>query len=370
MFTRAQLLLLALVTAAAGCLVAFRLASPELEQQFARVEAAYSSADTATRLDRLHGKLLDTSTALEAMNGDAQLSLDHLSHIHPSIAALAEQAEREKEAYEQQKQAVDAAVVESGKQTKAANDTLDTMLSKLLGKPVGQTFADSATVKVYSLQEAGYRGYMAKVKLHDPKAVKLVLSGDTVGHRGETTSAAAKRTKALLAINAGGFAKGDDGLLYPMGITVVDGVVKTYYRTDLSMIGFNSSGNLVGGDVTSREEIADLDIQQGATFVPTLLKGGKKLDIPSRYAGRKEPRTLIGHFSNGDLLFVVIDGRQKESSGVTLEEAQDKLLEFNVRDAYNLDGGGSSSFVYNGKVMNSPSDGQERRVVSNFIIAP
>ena len=368
MFTKVQLLLLALVTAAAGCLVAFYLASPELEQQLSHM--GNDGGEAASRLDHLHEGLTDISAEFELMNGDAQLSLDFLSQIRPSIAALAEQATRDRELYEQQRQAVDAAVVESGQQTQAANDTLDTMLSKLLGKPVGQTFADSATVKVYSLQEAGYRGYMAKVKLHDPKAVKLVLSGDKVGHRGETTSASAKRTQAVLAVNAGGFARGDDGLLYPMGITVVDGEIKTYYRTDLSMIGFNSSGNLVGGDVSSREEIADLDIRQGATFVPTLLKGGKKLDIPSRYAGRKEPRTLIGHFSNGDLLFVVIDGRQKESSGVTLEEAQDKLLEFNVRDAYNLDGGGSSSFVYNGKVMNSPSDGQERRVVSNFVIVP
>jgi exopolysaccharide biosynthesis protein len=69
-------------------------------------------------------------------------------------------------------------------------------------------------------------------------------------------------------------------------------------------------------------------------------------------------------------LFIVIDGRQKGSSGVTLEEAQSKLLEFNVRDAYTLDGGGSSTFVYKGKVLNNPSDGSERQVVSNFVIVP
>jgi exopolysaccharide biosynthesis protein len=56
--------------------------------------------------------------------------------------------------------------------------------------------------------------------------------------------------------------------------------------------------------------------------------------------------------------------------GVTLEEAQSKLQEFNVRDAYNLDGGGSSTFYYDGKILNRPSDGRERRVTTNIVIIP
>ena len=89
--------------------------------------------------------------------------------------------------------------------------------------------------------------------------------------------------------------------------------IKTFYQTDLSFIGFNDKGNLVGGDVTSKEQIAKMNIIQGATFIPTLLKNGKKSTIPKAYAKTKQPRTLIGHFSNGDLLFIVIDGRQKEA---------------------------------------------------------
>jgi exopolysaccharide biosynthesis protein len=67
----------------------------------------------------------------------------------------------------------------------------------------------------------------------------------------------------------------------------------------------------------------------------------------------------------------VIDGRRQGwSVGVTLEEAQDKLLEFKVRDAYNLDGGGSSTFYYDGKVLNRPSDGRERVVTTNIVVLP
>lgn len=307
--------------------------------------------------------------AYREIDAAAELSKSQLADIKTILAELSENAKRETETDADQKLAVDAVVAVSKAHTKETGDVLDTVLSNILGKPVGQTFGKRANIKVFSLKEAGYRGYMAKVKLHDPDAVRLVLAGDKVGSKGETTSAAAERTDAVLAINAGGFAR-QDGLLYPMGITVVDGEIKTFYSTELSFIGFNKSGNLVGGEITTREQIKELGIVHGATFVPTLLKDGNKLDIPKKWKNKKEPRTLIGHFSNGDLLFIVIDGRQKESSGVTLEEAQEKLLEWNVRDAYNLDGGGSSTFVYKGKVLNSPSDGSERKVVSNFIITP
>ena len=68
---------------------------------------------------------------------------------------------------------------------------------------------------------------------------------------------------------------------------------------------------------------------------------------------------------------IVIDGRQNDwSIGVTLETLQDKLLELGVKEAYNLDGGGSSAMYYNGKILNQPSDGKERPVVNNIVIMP
>lgn len=198
----------------------------------------------------------------------------------------------------------------------------------------------------------------------------MVLANDQVPSNGETTSQAAKRSGAVLAVNAGGFAS-QNGKIYPMGITVVDGEVVTFFDTTLSFIGFNKEGNLVGGDVTSREQIKEMGVLQGASFLPTLLKDGKRQLIPSKWANTRHPRTLIGHFTNGDLFFMVIDGRREGwSAGVTLEEAQGKLLEFNIQDAYNLDGGGSSTFYYNGEVLNKPSGGQQRRVTTSIVVLP
>lgn len=279
-------------------------------------------------------------------------------------------AKAEKEHYEGQRTIVEALVEKSKTERKNTSEILDKILAGILGEPIGQTFGKNANLKVYSLKEAGYRGYMAKVRLLNPRAAKIALANDQLVGKGETTSKAAKRTNAALAVNAGGgFYR--DGKLHALGINVIDGKILTYSTGDYSFIGFNESGNLVGGRVSSKAELEKLNVVHGASFLPTLLKNGKKQSIPKDWANTRQPRTIIGHFTNGDLLIIVIDGRRQGwSSGVTLEEAQDKLLEFNVRDAYNLDGGGSSTFYYNGKVLNKPSDGKERLVPSNLVIMP
>jgi exopolysaccharide biosynthesis protein len=81
--------------------------------------------------------------------------------------------------------------------------------------------------------------------------------------------------------------------------------------------------------------------------------------------------TVLGQYPNGDLFFIVVDGRRSNwSKGISLEEMQVTLMRLGVMEAFNLDGGGSSSFVFEGKVMNKPSDGKERPVATNIVILP
>ena len=76
-------------------------------------------------------------------------------------------------------------------------------------------------------------------------------------------------------------------------------------------------------------------------------------------------------YPNGDLFFIVVDGRQSNwSNGITLEEMQILLLRLGVMEAFNLDGGGSSTFVYDGKVLNKPSDGSSRKLATNIVVLP
>ena len=69
------------------------------------------------------------------------------------------------------------------------------------------------------------------------------------------------------------------------------------------------------------------------------------------------------------LLLVAVDGRQPGYSvGMTLEELAHFFLKLGAVDAMNLDGGGSTTMVIGGEVVNSPSDGRERPVGSALLV--
>ncbi len=81
------------------------------------------------------------------------------------------------------------------------------------------------------------------------------------------------------------------------------------------------------------------------------------------------PRSALAVMPNGDVLFVVADGRQSNySAGLTLGELALFLVKQGARDAMNLDGGGSTTLVVGGGLVNRPCDGCERRV-SNALLA-
>lgn len=83
----------------------------------------------------------------------------------------------------------------------------------------------------------------------------------------------------------------------------------------------------------------------------------------------RAPRTAVGVTATGDLVIAAVDGRSAvESVGLTLSELADLMRELGAQDALNLDGGGSTAFVLEGKLMNKPSDGSERPVSNALLI--
>ena len=82
------------------------------------------------------------------------------------------------------------------------------------------------------------------------------------------------------------------------------------------------------------------------------------------------PRTAIAVIDELHYLFVVSDGRTNESQGLSLYELASYLQTKGAQTAYNLDGGGSSTMVFNGEVVNNPTSGGERikeRSVSDIV---
>ena len=81
-----------------------------------------------------------------------------------------------------------------------------------------------------------------------------------------------------------------------------------------------------------------------------------------------EPRTVLG-YNDQKLILIVVDGRQPGySTGMSLYELSTILVELGATEAINLDGGSSSTFIVDGKVVNRPSGQQERDVLSAVFI--
>jgi exopolysaccharide biosynthesis protein len=101
---------------------------------------------------------------------------------------------------------------------------------------------------------------------------------------------------------------------------------------------------------------------------PLLLLRGQRLEEPEKesisrvFFLARHPRTAAGVRADGTLLFVTVDGRRPEESvGMSLPELTDLMLELGCVSAINLDGGGSTTMVIDGRIVNRPSGGSARR---------
>lgn len=87
------------------------------------------------------------------------------------------------------------------------------------------------------------------------------------------------------------------------------------------------------------------------------------------FVNARHPRTMIGRDADGDTWLVTVDGRQPDHSvGMTLPELTAFARRLGLVDALNLDGGGSTTMVVKGKVVNRPSDPFGARPVSDAIV--
>jgi len=104
-------------------------------------------------------------------------------------------------------------------------------------------------------------------------------------------------------------------------------------------------------------------VRDGKVSVETEREGGKN------FAQVRHPRTAVGFSADPAKIFLVtVDGRQAESDGMTLYELADFMIFLGCAQALNLDGGGSTTMVVRGKVVNKPSDVAGERPVTNALL--
>ena len=201
--------------------------------------------------------------------------------------------------------------------------------------------------------------YLADVQLKDPDLLKTGLAGDSFGRNlAEVTSSIAERNGAVFAINGDYYGFREKGYVMRGAYLYRKASNPRYpYGEDL-VIWKDGSFEIVNEAAVTAQELADKGAREIFSFGPALVNQGKVQVFAGEEVERAQttnPRTAIGILENGHYLMVVSDGRTVESRGLSLFQLAELMRDEGCQIAYNLDGGGSSTIWFNGKVLNKPT---------------
>ena len=198
--------------------------------------------------------------------------------------------------------------------------------------------------------------YVADVILSSAEYLKTAFAKDSYGRNvTETTSAIAERKNAILAINGDYYGAQEKGFVLRNGVLYRSQADKD--QEDL-VIYKDGSFEIIEEKNSSAEAILDKGAEQILSFGPALVVNGQITVDKDDEVGKamaSNPRTAIGIIDELHYLLVVSDGRTNQSEGLSLYELAEFMQSLGVDIAYNLDGGGSSTMVFNGEVINNPT---------------
>ena len=232
------------------------------------------------------------------------------------------------------------------------------------------TYSDgniSVQLSTYRLSETTV--YVADVRLSSADYLRTALAENSYGRNiTEKTSSMASSVNAILAIN------GDYYGAQRSGYVIRNGVL---YRStsgggeDLVIYADGSFGIINEDDVTAEELLAS-GARNVLSFGPALVEDGEIAVSENDEVDRamaSNPRTAIGVIDDLHYVFVVADGRTSDSDGLSLHELATFMQSIGCKTAYNLDGGGSSSMVFLGTLVNNPANGRKssERSVSDIV---
>ncbi|MGN0154923.1 MAG: phosphodiester glycosidase family protein [Lachnospiraceae bacterium] len=221
---------------------------------------------------------------------------------------------------------------------------------------------------IMAVKGDGYQGKLAIVK--NPEQVQLVKS-QALGSYGQEAESFGESHDALLVMNASGFVDvdgvGTGGQV--KGSLIVDGVEygKPSQDATWKFCGVKKNNRMY---VSSYPYDNVSDYRWGVEFLPALIVDGKSV-VDGTFGMGIQPRAAIGQTKNGDMLMLVVDGRQVGYSlGCTVEDCKNIFMRYKGYQGMNLDGGSSAVMWYNGKYITSSSSvtGKGRYMPDAFIV--
>ena len=226
----------------------------------------------------------------------------------------------------------------------------------------------NAAVDICHYQNGKLEYQVADIYVRDANCFKTNYSISY--HHNQNTQFYAAQIDAIVSTNGDNFNSGkiEDGIVIRNGAQLYpkDGSKQTKFTRDLCVLFSDGSMRVYDCvlDTIDYDEILSNYPRQAFYFGPSLLNpdGTAKTKFNSNL-GKVNPRTVLGYYEPGHYALVVvlgtrdmIDYRGKnhgngKSPGMTLIELSALCEDLGFSMAYNLDGGGSSSMVWNKTVF-------------------
>ena len=228
----------------------------------------------------------------------------------------------------------------------------------------------SLRVEISSYRVENTTVYVADILTEEPQALLAAFSQNSYGRNiTAVSSETAESVGAVLAVNGDNYGSREKGYVIRNGVLYRE--LAASDQEDL-VIWSDGSFSIIREAEISARELLEQGAWQVFSFGPGLLEEGELLvdarDEVDR-AKTSNPRTALGQIGEGHYVLVVSDGRSDESEGLSLYELAQFLQQLGVQTAYNLDGGGSSTMVFQGAVVNNPTSGHSirERAVTDII---
>ena len=254
--------------------------------------------------------------------------------------------------------------------TESTTNSTGSTTSSNSGTVIG-TYSDSKS-KITVTQYRAYDSniYVADVEVTDGTSILSAFANNTYGRNiTDTTSDMAEENNAVLAIN------GDYYGARQSGYVIRNGVVYRNQGNNGEDMVISKDGSLsfISESDTTTDSLIQKQAWQVLSFGPVLVENGQIAVTENDEVGMamaSNPRTAIGTVAKNHYLFVVSDGRTSESAGLSLYELANFMKSLGATNVYNLDGGGSSTMVFQGEVVNNPTTNGNKiseRAVSDIL---
>lgn len=250
------------------------------------------------------------------------------------------------------------------------------------GTVSGDTYtSDQATITISTVVtgsgDSTVTYFVADVVLTDATALRSAFADDEFGlNIVDEPSDIAASVGAVFAVNGDYYGFRETGIVIRNGVAYRDAGARegmAFYR--------DGTVRVYDETATTADQLVADGVWNTLSFGPAIVLNGAVVagiddvevdtNVGNHSIQGDQPRTAVGVIGTNHLVFVVVDGRSEGySEGVTLPELAEIFVGLGAVTAYNIDGGGSSTMVFDGALVNDPlGKGSERGTSDVLYIA-